>query len=225
MIVEGSGAPVILPWPDAPHEQLVAFVQAELSEIRPGGAAYQALEQAMTAITPAIYEPFVAPHIYPGNRAPLRWWVARDLQWYHSQVRGPVGSGGQYASRQGGPGALNGYATATYGIAVYVHEFGHHIDSTYKGLWPGYAGTDRRRLVLAEFAPLWRSSLPTIPDGLYGKTNEAEWFAELFTCQIVPGVSRYSPTLFVQLCGNRRELADQVRALFVSLLPMPAFTY
>ncbi|WP_185116199.1 hypothetical protein, partial [Chryseobacterium hispalense] len=72
----------------------------------------------------------------------------------------------------------------------------------------------------APFTTLWAASSPTIPSALYGATNQREWFAELWRCQI-----EGSTSTFVQLAGGDRTRADALRAAFTSLLPMPAFTY
>lgn len=107
-----------------------------------------------------------------------------------------------------------------------VHEFGHHIDYGIGRIDGSLVSVMDR----AEWVALWDSVQGSAPAYLYGMTNKREWFAELFTAQIVPsytgdgGVGH--STLFYALAGFSTVRADAIRAAFVSILPeLPAYTY
>ena len=105
--------------------------------------------------------------------------------------------------------------------STFVHEYGHHVDKT-----KGSATIFDAELVeqIAKSFALkqsWESSY-------YGFTNSAEWFAEVWTAQLLPGylgsgnVGSYR--IFYSLCGSNSEVAGTVRAIFLDYFPdMPPF--
>ncbi|KAA9110190.1 hypothetical protein [Microbacterium rhizomatis] len=102
-----------------------------------------------------------------------------------------------------------------------VHEFGHHIDTTFHRFrgepWAPNSALRHR----APFAATWQTVSPSIPSALYGATNVAEWIAEQWRCQI-----HGDGATFLQLMGGSRSAADTIRAEWVSMFPtMPAFSY
>lgn len=97
-----------------------------------------------------------------------------------------------------------------------VHEFGHHVDRTYNQIVLGYVDARRfdRLVDKPEFAALWTAAYPTIPSALYGRTNSAEWFAELWKYQI-----QNSPTSIYQLAGLDWNRGAAIRNVFKSYFP------
>lgn len=110
--------------------------------------------------------------------------------------------------------------TGTYAI---VHEFGHHIDQTFR-LVRGLDLAPHPNTALryhAPFSTTWQTVRSSIPSALYGATSILEWIAEQWRCQI-----QGDGTMFLQLMGGSRTVADTIRAEWVSMFPsMPTFTY
>ncbi|MEB0286149.1 hypothetical protein QN355_06250 [Cryobacterium sp. 10S3] len=101
-----------------------------------------------------------------------------------------------------------------------VHEFGHHIDETFGALWPGATdGTQNSLSGTPQFLAFWAQVGPNIPKVLYGSTNRVEWFAELWTTQIMN-----DSVTFLGLGGNDPTAAAAIRKLFTDRLPMPNLT-
>lgn len=130
-----------------------------------------------------------------------------------------------------------GYASDQYGglyggrqsfviqnvISTFVHEYGHHVDSTYGGATGIPPIQGQTALNYAVFPGFWRVASPNIPTPLYGGTSSVEWFAEIFAASLVPGYigggGSGSSNLFRDLAGQSDDVAGALRAKLMETLP------
>jgi len=242
MLSEQSDAPLRRPWANAPSgSSTVGWVAGfSAAALEPGGELYSLFTTAIARITPTIYNAFLPPRSGTNARSGgFRWHVDRGAELAYSQFgRDSAGWGGLYrtGSNFSALSVSNGSAIAVldnmpYAASTFIHEFGHHVDYAHTDLWPGSTWVKGQRLTSSTsnspFNALWTAARPDIPTPLYGSTNEREWFAELFTCQLFPNYrGGDSATLFLQLCGSNTTRARAVRAAFKAALPMPGtFAY
>jgi len=103
---------------------------------------------------------------------------------------------------------------------VIVHEYGHHVDST----WLGGGSTSGGGLTAfhPEIVALQRRCAAVMNSSLYAAINEREWFAEVFAYCLVPGYTGsgvgYGRLLY-EICGQDAELAGHLRAVMLKLFP------
>ncbi|MDY7528442.1 hypothetical protein [Cryobacterium sp. 10C2] len=174
------------------------------------------------AIREAFAVPFVSPYL-PAYRFAWAAHVGSSEQlsrdWAKNRDALPLPWGGKY---QGGfewgtnRTATTAVTSTTSRDETLVHEFGHHIDATYGTLWPGATEGIQELSNTAPFLAIRAQVGANIPKVLYGSTNRLEWFAELWTTQIMN-----DSVTFLGLGGNDRTAAVAIRKLFTDRLPMP----
>ena len=224
---------------------VVLIDDAQMIEVPEGGIPAATVAQVSNAVEriPQAIRTAFAPMVqqnYSGGKyltGALRIYMSDDLQFLRAQHLNEGGNnwGGLYTQPlvSGKPFpcsfAAQVHATGTLNTSI-LHEYGHHIDFTYHRLWSG--GNSVLSLLnspsTTPLSDLYTAAKPTIPTNLYGYTNSFEWFAELWTCQMLDASFVYrditAGSMFLQLAGNDQTRANAIRKAFTDLLPMPPFT-
>ena len=94
-----------------------------------------------------------------------------------------------------------------------VHEFAHHLDHFGDRLL--FQSPQPQRLLFVNDMRIFNFAVqvsPSIPEGVYGKGDPYEWFAEMFTRQILEDAQGV-----IDLCGRGEASTNAGRALFTEM--------